>query len=73
MQKNFNAVFCTEFKGGGGKSFLRQKMTKVMKFFGGKGGVGTFFFFLFFLKIHSIYDRLLIGSFNKSFLEILQR
>ena len=52
MRKNFNAVFCTEFKGGGGKSFLRQKMTKVMKFFGGKGGVGNFFFFFFENSFH---------------------
>ena len=62
--------FAQNLRVGGGKSFLRQKMTKVMTFFGGKGGGGGE---LFFLKIHSIYDLLLIGSFNKSFLEILQK
>ena len=64
--------FCTGNQGRGVKSFFGRKMTKVMTFFGGEGGVGGNLFFIF-LKIHSIYDIFLIGSFNKSFLETFRK
>ena len=59
-RKSVVRLFQGRIQGRGGKSFLGQKMTKVMTFFGGEGG--TFFF----LKIRSICDIFLIGSYNKS-------
>ena len=47
-RKSVVRLFQGRIQGRGGKSFLGQKMTKVMKFFGGEGGN------FFFLKIHSI-------------------
>ena len=57
----------------GGKIIFRPKNDKSNDIFGrlrGGGGEGDF---LFFLKIHSIYDISLIGSLNKSFLDTLRK
>ena len=68
MEKMTKAVISGADPVGGVKSFFGQKIIKVMTFL----GVGGFFKFFFF-EIHSIYDISLIRSFDKSFLDTLQK